>query len=61
LGPLHFFFNRFSLTPRNLQFFADFTILAIFANIEVLVGAFSIPSSTIFAIFALIVALIGAL
>jgi len=34
------------MTPRNLKFFADFTIFASFAKIEVLVGALSTPSST---------------
>ena len=40
-GPLKPFFYRFSLAPRNLQFFADFTIfaiLAVFAKFAVLIG-----------------------
>jgi len=40
---------HFPLTPRNLKFFADFTIFAsfaVFAKMAVLVGALSCPSST---------------
>ena len=44
-GPLTFS-NRFSLTSQTLQFFADFSILSLFTNIEVLVGALSSPCST---------------
>ena len=45
-GPLNPLFYRFSLTWRIFQFFADFTIFAIFAKIAVLVGALSTSFST---------------